>query len=136
LHNLDVVIVMSVNPGSAGQKFMPEVLDKMVVLNKQLREHGFRGYIEADGGIDATTLQQTYDAGARIFVAGAAVYGGGDIHGAVIQLRHKAEVALERRLLNHATQLNIRADWMKARKHILIPYANELKIEEELHAIR
>ena len=136
LHNLDVVIVMSVNPGSAGQKFMPEVLDKMVVLNKQLREHGFRGYIEADGGIDATTLQQTYDAGARIFVAGAAVYGGGDIHGAVIQLRHKAEVALERRLLNHATQLNIKADWMKARKHILIPYANELKIEEELHAIR
>ena len=59
LHNLDVVIVMSVNPGSAGQKFMPEVLDKMVVLNKQLRQHGFRGYIEADGGIDATTLQQS-----------------------------------------------------------------------------
>jgi hypothetical protein len=45
-------------------------------------------------------------------------------------------VALERRLLNHATQLNIRADWMKARKHILIPYANELRIEEELHAIK
>jgi transketolase len=136
LHNLDVVIVMSVNPGSAGQKFMPEVLAKMIVLNKQLRQNGFRGYFEADGGIDATTLQQTYDAGARIFVAGAAVYGGGDIHGAVIQLRNKAEVALERRLLNHATQLNIRADWMKARKHILIPYANELRIEEELHAIR
>jgi sensor histidine kinase regulating citrate/malate metabolism len=115
---------------------MPEVLTKMVVLNKQLRQHGFRGYIEADGGIDATTLQQTYDAGARIFVAGAAVYSGGDIHGSVIQLRNKAEVALERRLLNHATQLNIRADWMKARKHILIPYANELRIEEELHAIR
>jgi transketolase len=136
LHNLDVVIVMSVNPGSAGQKFMPEVLTKMIALNKQLRQKGFRGYIEADGGIDATTLQQTYDAGARIFVAGAAVYGGGDIHGAVIHLRYKAEVALERRLLTHATQLNIRADWMKARKHILIPYANELRIEEELHAIR
>jgi transketolase len=136
LHNLDVIIVMSVNPGSAGQKFIPEVLAKMMVLNKQLSEHGFRGYIEADGGIDATTLQQAYDAGARIFVAGAAVYGGGDIHGAVIHLRHKAAVALERRLLNHATQLNIRADWMKARKHILIPYANELGIEEELHAIK
>jgi transketolase len=136
LHNLDVIIVMSVNPGSAGQKFIPDVLAKMMVLNKQLSEHGFRGYIEADGGIDATTLQQAYDAGARIFVAGAAVYGGGDIHGAVIHLRHKAAVALERRLLNHATQLNIRADWMKARKHILIPYANELGIEEELHAIK
>jgi transketolase len=137
LHDLDVIIVMSVNPGFAGQKFMPKVLPKMVAVSKELREHGFRGYIEADGGIDSTTLQQAYDAGARIFVAGAAVYGGGgDIHSAVIQLRHKAAVALEKRLLSHATQLNIRPDWMKARKHILIPYANELGIEEELHAIK
>jgi transketolase len=136
LRDLDVIIVMSVNPGFAGQKFMPEVLPKMVAVNKQLRERGFKGYIEADGGIDATTLQQAYDAGARIFVAGNAVYGGADIHGAVIQLRHKAAVALERRLLGHATQLNIRADWMKARKHILIPHASELGIEEELHAVK
>jgi transketolase len=136
LRDLDVIIIMSVNPGFAGQKFMPEVLPKMVAINKKLREQNFKGYIEADGGIDATTLQQTYDAGARIFVAGNAVYGGGDIHGAVIQLRHKAAVALEKRLLNHATQLNIRTDWMKTRKHILIPYANELGIEEELHAIK
>jgi transketolase len=136
LHDLDVIIVMSVNPGFAGQKFMPEVLPKMVAVSKELREHGFTGYVEADGGIDAITLQQAYDAGARIFVAGAAVYGGGDIHGSVIQLRHKAAVALEKRLLNHATQLNIRPDWMKARKHILIPYANELGIEEQLHAIK
>ncbi|HKZ61437.1 MAG TPA: ribulose-phosphate 3-epimerase [Nitrososphaera sp.] len=136
LHDLDVIIVMSVNPGFAGQKFMPEVLPKMVALNKELRKHGFKGYVEADGGIDAITLQQSYDAGARIFVAGAAVYGGGDIHGSVIQLRHKAAVALEKRLLNHATQLNIRPDWMKARKHILIPYANELGIEEELHVTK
>ena len=136
LHDLDVIIVMSVNPGFAGQKFMPEVLPKMVAVNKELREHGFKGYVEADGGIDAITLQQAYDAGARIFVAGAAVYGGGDIHGSVIQLRHKAAVALEKRLLNHATQLNIRPDWMKARKNILVPYASELGIEEELHAIK
>jgi transketolase len=136
LHDIDVIIVMSVNPGFAGQKFMPEVIPKMVALNKKLRERGFKGYIEADGGIDATTLQQVYDAGARIFVAGNAVYGGGDIHGAIIQLRHKAAVALERKLLEHSTTLGIRADWMKARKHILIPFANELGIEEELHAIK
>jgi transketolase len=136
LYDLDVIIVMSVNPGFAGQKFMPEVLPKMVAVSKELREHGFRGYIEADGGIDSTTLQQAYDAGARIFVAGAAVYGVGDIHGSVIQLRHKAAVALEKKLLKHATQLNIRPDWMKARKNILVPYASELGIEEELHAIK
>jgi transketolase len=136
LHDLDVIIVMSVNPGFAGQKFMPEVLPKMVAVGKKLRERGFKGYIEADGGIDATNLQQVYEAGARIFVAGSAVYGRGDIHGAIIQLRHKAAVALERRLLDHSTQLGIRPDWMKARKHVLIPYANELGIEEELHAIK
>ncbi|MGI0025875.1 MAG: hypothetical protein ACREA4_12140, partial [Nitrososphaera sp.] len=108
----------------------------MVALNKKLREQGFKGYIEADGGIEANTLQQVYDAGARIFVAGNAVYGGVDIHDAIIQLRHKAGVALERRLLEHSTQLGIRADWMRARKHILIPYASELGIEEELHAAK
>ena len=136
LQDLDVINVMSVNPGFAGQKFLPEVLPKMMAIDKQLRERGFKGYIEADGGIDSTTLQQVYDAGARIFVAGNAVYGGSDIHGAIIQLRHKAAVALERKLLEFATQLNIRADWMKARKHILIPYANELAIEEEMHAVK
>jgi ribulose-phosphate 3-epimerase len=136
LADIDVIIIMSVNPGFAGQKFIPQILSKMVTVNRKLRESGFKGYIEADGGIDATTLQQVYDAGARILVAGNAVYGSTDIHGAIIQLRHKANVALERRLLEHATKLGIISDWMKTRKHILIPLANELGIEEELHAIK
>ncbi|HYY66219.1 MAG TPA: ribulose-phosphate 3-epimerase [Nitrososphaeraceae archaeon] len=136
LADIDVVIIMSVTPGFAGQKFIPQILSKMVTVNRKLRESGFKGYIEADGGIDATTLQQVYDAGARILVAGNAVYGSTDIHGAIIQLRHKANVALERRLLEHATKLGIISDWMKTRKHILIPLANELGIEEELHAIK
>jgi transketolase len=134
--NIDVVIIMSVNPGSAGQNFIPEVLPKMVMINKKLREHGFKGYIEADGGIDETTLQQVYDSGARILVAGNAVYGSSDIHGAIIQLRHKANVTLERRLIEHASAIGIRSDWIKIRKHILIPLANELEIEGELHAVK
>jgi transketolase len=133
--NIDVVIIMSVNPGFAGQKFIPEVLPKMVMINKKLREHGFKGYIEADGGIDDTTLQQVYDSGARILVAGNAVYGSSDIHGAIIQLRHKANVALERRLIEHASAIGIRSEWIKVRRHILIPLANELDIEGEIHAI-
>jgi transketolase len=134
--DIDVVIIMSVNPGFAGQKFIPEVLPKMVNTNRKLREHGFKGYIEADGGIDATNLQQVYDSGARILVAGSAVYGSSDIHGAIIQLRHKANVALEKRLIEHATSIGIRSDWMKIRKHILIPLASELEIEGELHAVK
>jgi transketolase len=133
--NIDVVIIMSVNPGFAGQKFIPEVLPKMVMINKKLREHRFKGYIEADGGIDDTTLQQVYDSGARIVVAGNAVYGSSDIHGAIIQLRHKANVALERRLIEHASAIGVRSEWIKIRKHILIPLANELDIEGELHAV-
>ena len=136
LHNIDVIIIMSVDPGFAGQKFVPQILPKMALTNKKLRENGFKGYIEADGGIDATTLQQVYDIGARILVAGNAVYGTTDIHAAIIQLKHTANVALERRLLEHATKLGIRVDWMKTRKHILIPLANELGIEEEFYAIK
>jgi hypothetical protein len=127
---------MSVNPGFAGQKFIPETLDKMVEILKELRRYNYRGYIEADGGIDATNLQQVFDAGARIMVAGNAVYGSADINANIIQLKHKANVALERKLLELATIKGIRNDWMKTRKHILIPLANELRIEEELHAIK
>jgi transketolase len=136
LNNIDVIIVMSVNPGFAGQKFISETLDKMAEILKELRRYNYRGYIEADGGIDATNLQQVFDAGARIMVAGNAVYGSADINANIIQLKHKANVALERKLLELATTKGIRNDWMKTRKHILIPLANELRIEEELHAIK
>jgi transketolase len=136
LEKIDVLIVMSVNPGFSGQQFLPEVLQKMTVINRKLTEHGYKGYIEADGGIDSRTLQQVYDAGAKIVVTGNAVYGSSDIHSAIIQLKHKANVALEKRLLTRSTGLGIRQDWIKARRHILIPLANELGIEEELNATK
>jgi transketolase len=136
LEKIDVLIVMSVNPGFSGQQFLPEVLQKMTVINRKLTEHGYKGYIEADGGIDSRTLQQVYDAGAKIVVTGNAVYGSSDIHSAIIQLKHKANVALEKRLLARSTGLGIRQDWVKARRHILIPLANELGIEEELNATK
>ncbi len=136
LNNIDVIIVMSVNPGFAGQKFIPEMLDKMADMGKILNSHNYNGYIEADGGIDATTLQQVFDAGARIMVAGSAVYGSADINSNIIQLRHKANVAIELKLLEYATLKDIRSDWIKSRKHILIPFAKEVGIEEELHAIK
>jgi transketolase len=136
LSEIDVIIVMSVNPGSAGQKFIPEILPKMRTIGQDLREHNFVGYLEADGGIDAMTLREVYGAGARIMVAGSAVYGSSDINGAIIQLKHTANVALERTLLENASQIGTRLDWIKARKHILIPFASELGIEEEIHAIK
>lgn len=136
LEKIDVLVVMSVNPGFSGQQFLPEVLQKMTVLNRKLTEHGYKGYIEADGGIDSRNLQQVYDAGAKIVVAGSAVYGSSDIHSAIIQLKHKANVALEKRLLSRSNGLGIKQDWIRARRHILIPLANELGIEEELNATK
>lgn len=135
LNSIDVIIVMSVHPGFSGQKFIPEITSKIASLNKFLQIQGFKGYIEADGGIDASTVQQVYDAGARILVAGSAVFSNNDINAAIIQLRHKTNVTLERNLLRKADENNIRKDWLIARKHILIPLANELGIEGELNEL-
>lgn len=130
LDKIDVIIIMSVYPGFSGQKFIPEISTKMNRINQRLRELKYKGYIEADGGIDASTLQQVYDAGARIMVAGNAIFAHADINFAILQLRHKANVALERKLLQKAKEINIEDDWMKARKQVLIPLANELGVEE------
>ncbi len=129
LDKIDVIIVMSVHPGFSGQKFIPEISIKMNLINQKLKELHYKGYIEADGGIDALTLQQVYDAGARIMVAGNAIFAHSDINYAILQLRHKANVALERKLLQKARETNIEEDWMKARKQVLIPLASELGID-------
>src|ERR671912_585482 len=135
LNDIDVIIVMSVNPGFSGQKFIPDITSKISKLNKTLKMKGYKGYIEADGGIDASTVQQVYDAGARIMVAGSAVFSNSDINTAILQLKHKTNVTLERNLLKKADENRIRKDWIIARKHILIPVANELGIEDEINRL-
>jgi transketolase len=136
LDSIDVINIMSVNPGFPGQKFIPQVLSKMIGAVTELRRRGYRGYVEADGGIDSISLPQVYEAGARILVTGNAVYGTTDIQGAILQLKHTANVVLEKKLLNLSTRIEMRNDWLKTRKHILIPFANELDIEEEIHALK
>jgi transketolase len=135
LDDIDVIIVMSVHPGFPGQKFIPEITSKISNLNKILKLKGYKGYIEADGGIDASTVQRVYDAGARIIVAGSAVFSNSDIDAAIIQLKHKTNVILERNLLKKADENGIRKDWIIARKHILIPLAIELGIEDEINQL-
>src|SRR5215203_1767560 len=135
LNDIDVIIVMSVNPGFSGQKFIPDITSKICKLNRTLKLKGYKGYIEADGGIDASTVQQVYDAGARIMVAGSAVFSNSDINTAILQLKHKTNVTLERNLLKKADENGIRKDWIIARKHILIPVANELGIEDEINRL-
>ncbi len=75
LHLVDLVLVMSVNPGFSGQKFLPEVLPKVRRLRSELDERNPEALVEIDGGINANTLPQALEAGAQVFVAASAVFG-------------------------------------------------------------
>jgi ribulose-phosphate 3-epimerase len=78
LPELDYVLVMSVNPGFGGQRFLPASLDKVRRLKRRLGERGLRTEIEVDGGVDAGNARALVEAGADVLVAGSAVFGQGD----------------------------------------------------------
>lgn len=75
---LDLVLLMSVNPGFGGQKFIPQILDKTVRLKKMIEKRGLEVLIEVDGGVNAETAAQLFDAGADALVAGSYVFGSED----------------------------------------------------------
>ena len=93
LEEIDLVLVMSVEPGFGGQKFMPEMLDKARALRAAIDERGLKTLIEIDGGIDATTITQAAAAGVDAFVAGSAVFKHADSGRAVDELRSAATQA-------------------------------------------
>ena len=85
----DFVLLMSVNPGFGGQKFVPTMLDKLRRLAEMISSRGLSTQIEIDGGIDATNIGEVIAAGASILVAGSAVFSGGDPAAAVRELIDK-----------------------------------------------
>ncbi|HKU83840.1 MAG TPA: ribulose-phosphate 3-epimerase [Candidatus Nitrosocosmicus sp.] len=117
--NLDLIIIMSVNPGFAGQKFIPEVLPKMKKVIPLLRERGFKGYIEADGGIDLSTITQCFEAGCRIFVMGNAIFGHSDVEKRIRDTKFLLDSYLEKSLLGESKSLNLQEDWIKGRRNII-----------------
>jgi transketolase len=119
LDNLDVIIIMSVNPGFAGQKFIPEVLPKMKRVIPLLKERGFKGYFEADGGIDLSTIAQCFDAGCRIFVMGNAIFGHSDVDKRIRETKLLLDSYLEKGLLDESQSLNLEEDWIKGRRNII-----------------
>jgi ribulose-phosphate 3-epimerase len=74
LHMVDLVLVMSVNPGYSGQFFLPEVLPKISQISHWLKDSRLPAQIEIDGGMNPTTLPQAYAAGARVFVAATSIF--------------------------------------------------------------
>ncbi|MFS2316549.1 ribulose-phosphate 3-epimerase [Maricaulis sp. D1M11] len=80
LDELDLVLIMSVNPGFGGQSFIPGQLAKIEVLAELIEARGLDCMIEVDGGVNPQTAQQCRDAGASALVAGSAVFKGGPDH--------------------------------------------------------
>lgn len=87
LQFVDYVLVMSVNPGFGGQKFIPQALDKVKRLRQMIVERGLNVRIEIDGGVDRTNIETVVAAGAEIIVAGSAIFGQSDAEAAVKELR-------------------------------------------------
>jgi ribulose-phosphate 3-epimerase len=77
LEDVDLVLVMSVNPGFGGQKFITSQLKKIEAIANRIIKAGLGTYLEVDGGIDAETGRQAADAGANVLVAGTAAFKGG-----------------------------------------------------------
>lgn len=82
----DFILLMSVNPGFGGQKFIPTVLDKLRRLRGMIKDRDLSTRIEIDGGVDKTNIAEIVKAGAEIVVAGSAVYGTDDAAAAAREL--------------------------------------------------
>lgn len=76
LGGLDMVLLMSVNPGFGGQKYIPYVTEKVTKLRRMIEERGLDTDIEVDGGVTPENVEMLMEAGANIFVAGSAVFKG------------------------------------------------------------
>ena len=90
--DLDLVLVMSVNPGYGGQSYLPASTDKIRRVRAVLDRAGSRAALEVDGGITADTIAEAWGAGADTFVAGTAVFGAADPARAVRDLRRRCAV--------------------------------------------
>jgi ribulose-phosphate 3-epimerase len=78
LSDIDVVCIMSVNPGFGGQKFIPHTLDKIRTLRSMINEMGLNVQIEIDGGVTLENAKSIIEAGADVLVAGNTVFGSPD----------------------------------------------------------
>ncbi|WP_303813757.1 ribulose-phosphate 3-epimerase [Selenomonas ruminantium] len=87
LPDVDMVLIMTVNPGFGGQKFIESQLEKIHMLYHTIKDMGFTCDIEVDGGINAETSKLVQEAGANVLVAGSAIYGAEDVAAAIKAIR-------------------------------------------------
>jgi len=91
LDKLDMILVMSVNPGFGGQKFIPSALDKVAAIRQRIDSSGLEIRLEIDGGVTESNIGQIAAAGADTFVAGSAIFGSSDYERTIAAM--KANIA-------------------------------------------
>jgi ribulose-phosphate 3-epimerase len=84
---VDIILVMTVNPGFGGQAFLPDMLPKIAALRELCNARGLDPHIEVDGGQDAKTVRSTVEAGADVIVSGTGIFGTGDYTKAIAGIR-------------------------------------------------
>jgi ribulose-phosphate 3-epimerase len=94
LPELDMVLIMTVEPGFGGQKFLDLCLPKIRRARELMDKHGVETWLQVDGGVSLETIERCAEAGADVFVAGSAVYSADDPDRMVAELRAKAEAAV------------------------------------------
>ncbi len=87
LKDVDIVMIMSVNPGFGGQDFIPNSLDKIRDLRGMIQKNGLSTLIEIDGGVNEKTIKNISDAGVDVFVAGSAIFGSPDYKKTIARFR-------------------------------------------------
>ena len=87
LPDIDLVVLMSVNPGFGGQKFIPATLEKISRLRKMIDDRGLAIDIEVDDGVNSKTIASVAGAGANVFVAGSAIFGSTDYAATISEFR-------------------------------------------------
>jgi ribulose-phosphate 3-epimerase len=93
LPELDMLLIMTVEPGFGGQRFLELCLPKIRTARQLMDKHGVETWLQVDGGISLETIERCAEAGADVFVAGSAVYSADDPDRMVAELRAKAEAA-------------------------------------------
>ncbi len=95
MDKIDMILLMSVNPGFGGQSFIPATLDKLREVRRRIDESGYDIRLEIDGGVKVDNIREIAEAGADMFVAGSAIFGQPDYKDVIDQMR--AELAKVKR---------------------------------------
>ena len=89
MDKLDVILLMSVNPGFGGQKFIPSTLRKLTQVRKLIDESGYKIRLEVDGGVGVQNIREIAEAGADMFVAGSAIFNSEDYAETIKAMRNE-----------------------------------------------